>query len=45
MNDVNIVKILNYRNLNKAIKRATRGRFKYKNGAIKFNINFFKRND
>ena len=40
MNDVNIVKILNYRNLNKAIKRATRGRFKYKNGAIKFNINY-----
>lgn len=40
MNDINIVKILNYRNLNKAIKRATRGRFKYKNGAVKFNINY-----
>ena len=33
---INIVKILNYRNLNKAIKRATRGRFKYKYGATKF---------
>lgn len=34
--NINIIKLLNFRNIHKAIRRATRGRFKYKYGAIKF---------
>lgn len=38
--NVNIVKILNYRNMYKSLKKVTRGRFKYKNGAIKFILKY-----